>query len=282
MAKKTGIAMIDDHTEKLEKLEARSAKATGLVGKLFSLPHADGSAIYTVEEEKGAKVRIVNQPLFDAWQDGVLGAGGWFPRKQIEPIIRRQEAFSKAMDNAAKRQKSDREKYAELVGAAALADLGDKADVYALASWAWKRSFRGGVKDARILKEGARLPWANDIASGLIDSGCFPAIEALKEPVIFIMLADKFTDPIVYRNAPPAKDAVLAAVNDAFKAALGIEAPKGLGVLRAESKYLDNTRLEILGVGGKKIAGVCYDAADGKILQVSVNFQFDEKGVRSE
>jgi hypothetical protein len=282
MTKKTGIASIDADTEKLEKLEARSAKATGLVGKLFSLPHADGAAIYTVEEEKGSKVRIVNQPIHDAWQDDVLGAGGWFPRKQIEPIIRRQESFSKAMDSAAKRQKSDREKYAELVGAAALADLGAKADVYALASWAWKRSFRGGTKDARILKEGARLPWANDIASGLIDSGCFEAIEALKkDSVVFIMLSDKFSDPIIYRNAPPSAFAVLGAVEDAFKKAVGV-VPNGLGVTRSESKYLDNTRLDVLNPEGVKVASVCYDAADGKILQVSVAFQVDEKGVRSE
>jgi hypothetical protein len=280
MIKKTGIASIDADTAKLEKLEARSAKATGLVGKLFSLPHADGSAIYTVEEEKGSKVRIVNQPIHDAWQDDILGPGGWFPRKQIEPIIRRQESFAKAMDQAAKRQKSEREQYAEIVGAAALEDLDQKADVYELASWAWKRGQRNGLKDARIMKQG-RMPWANDIAAALADSKAFPAINSLNDSVKFIMLADKFHDPIVHRNAPPSAFAVLGAVEDAFKKAVGV-VPNGLGVSRPESKYLDSTHLDILNPEGVKVASVCYDAASGKILQVNVGFQVDEKGLRSE
>lgn len=278
MAKKTGIPMIDADTEKLERLETRSAKAKGLVGKLFSLPHADGSAIYTVEEEKGAKVKIAHHALFDGWQDNILGAGGWFPRKQIEPIIRKQEAFSRAIDTAAKRQKTEKEKYAEIVGAAALADLGEKADVYELASWAWKRGFRGGFRDERILPKERNLPWANDIAAGLADSGLFPAIAQLNDKIVFIMVADKAQDPIAYRNAPPTKEAVLEAVESAFQQAMGI-GPKGLGIIRAESKYLDNTRLEIIGLGGKKVGSVCYDAANGKILQVNVGFQVDEKGV---
>lgn len=282
MMKKTGIPTIDADTEKLEKLEARSVKAKGLVGKLFSLPHADGSAIYTVEEEKGAKVRIVNQPLFDAWQDVVLGAGGWFPKKQIEPIIRRQEAFSKAMNSAVEHQKSEREQFGEIVGVAALADVGAKADVYDLASWAWNRSFRGGVKDARILKEGARAPWANDIASALIDSGRFEALKALKESVIFIMLADKSSDPIVYANLPPPDGVVLIKVMDVLRKVIGPIPVSNLTVVKSDSKYLDNTYLTILGTEGSKIGSVCYDPKDGKILQVNIGFQVDEKGVRSE
>jgi hypothetical protein len=280
MTNKTGIPAIDADTKKLEALMARSRKATGLIGKFFQLPHADGYAFYSVEEEKGKNVRLQHHALIDAWQDSVLGAGGWFPRKQIEPIIRGQEKAHRAFEAMAKQQKSERELYAEIVGAAALADLGDKADVYDLASWAWKRGHRNTLDDPRIYKNG-RKPWANDIASAIIDSKLFPAITYLKEPVVFIMLADKFHDPIVHRNTPPSAFAVLGAVEDAFKKAVGI-IPNGLGVTRTASKYLDNTRLDILNPEGVKVASVCYDAADGKILQVSVAFQVDEKGVKSE
>lgn len=280
MSKKTGIPAIDNDNEKLEQLEARSAKATGLVGKLFSLPHADGAAIYTVEEEKGTKVRIVNQPLLDAWQDGVLGAGGWFPTKQIEPIIRRQEGLSKAFERAAVEQKVKLKNYAEIVGAAALADLDPKADVYELASWAWKRGCRNGYKDARIMKSGL-MPWASDIASAMADSNVFIALRPPQDKIVFIMLADKMQDPIIHRNAPPAKESFIEHVKEAFRTALGI-APEGLEVVRPESKYLDNTFLTIKNSKGDKVASVCYDAADGKILLVSVSFQIDEKGVRSE
>jgi hypothetical protein len=282
MAKKTGIPTIDADSEKLEQLEARSDKAKGLVGKLFKLPHADGYAYYTVEEEKGQKVRVVNQALLDAWQDNILGPGGWFPRKQIEPIIRREEGMAKIFEDASKRQKSEREQVAEIVGAAALADLGAAADVYDLASWAWKRSFRGGVKDPRILKEGARAPWANDIAAALADSGRFPAIDRLNDKVIFIMLADKVQDPIVYANEAPSDDIVLGKVMEAFQKAVGTDRVYNLKVVKSDSKYLDNTSLMILGTNGNKVGSVSYDPKDGRILQVNIAFQVDEKGVRSE
>lgn len=278
MTKKTGIPTIDADSEKLDQLQARSDKAKGIVGKLFKLPHADGYAYYTVEEEKGQKVRVVNQALLDAWQDNILGPGGWFPRKQIEPIIRREEGMAKIFEDASKRQKSEREQVAEIVGAAALADLGAAADVYDLASWAWKRSFRGGVKDPRILKEGARAPWANDIAAALADSGRFPAIDRLNDKVIFIMLADKVQDPIVYANLPPSDGAVLLKVREAFQKAMGIE-PGPLKVVKSDSKYLDNTCLTILGPGGKKVGSVSYEAATGNVLQVNVGFQVDGNGM---
>lgn len=284
MTRKTGIQSIDEDNAKLDQLVKRSDEAKGLVGKLFYLPHADGSAYYTVEAEKGQKVQIKNHAILDAWQDTVLGAGGWFPRKQIEPIIRRLEASVKMFENAAKKQKTESQKYADIVGAAALHDLGDAADVFDLASWAWKRSFRGSVKDARILKEGARAPWANDIAAALIDSGSFKAIQALKDTIVFIMLADKVQDPIVYANAAPSNAVVLAKVREAFRMAVGTD-PVALKVTRSESKYLDNTSLTILGhamemglgLGWNKIGSVTYDPQDGKILQVDIAFQVDDK-----
>lgn len=277
MTKKTGIPAIDNDTEKLEKLQDRSEKAKGLVGKLFTLPHADSCAYYTVEEEKGQKVRIVNQPLYDAWQDGVLGAGGWVSRKQIEPIIRQQEGMAKIFENAAKEQKSDKQKYAEIVGAAAFHDLGDAADVYELASWAWKRSRRGVVKDDRLLRNGLN-PWANDIAAALIDSGRFSAIKALKDNIVFIMLSDKFQDPIVYANEPPSDAAMLTAVKEAFLRATGA-APSGLYLVERESKYLDNTVFTIMNGQSDKVGSVTYDPKDGTILSVGIAFQVDKNKV---
>jgi hypothetical protein len=277
MNKKTGIPAIDNDTEKLEKLEARSAKATGLVGKLFTLPHADSCAYYTVEEEKGQKVRVLNHALYDAWQDNILGAGGWVPRKQIEPIIRQQEGMAKIFETAAKKQKTEKEKYGEIVGTAALADLDATADVYGLASWAWKRSRRGPIKDDRLLKNGLN-PWANDIAAALIDSGCFPTLKALKDPIAFIMLADKFEDPIIYSNDPPSVDVVLGKVMEAFQKAVGTDRVYNLKIVESDSKYLDNTYLTILGPSGNKVGSVQYDPKDGKIRQVNISFQMYEDG----
>lgn len=280
MTRKPGIPAIDADTKRLEKLQARSKKAKGIVGKFFQLPHADGYAFYSVVAAEGQRVQIQHEALLDAWQDCILGAGGWFPREQIEPIIKRQEQAQKTFSALAEKQQSEKAKYGMVVGAAAVADLGQNADVYDLASWAWKRGHRNGHKDVRILKDG-RMPWANDIAAALIDSGCFPAIEHLKDPVVFIMLTDKFSDPIAHRNPPPAKEEVLAKVKEAFIAAIGV-APEGLKIERTESKYLDNNSLTVLNGQGVKVGSVCYNAADGAILQVNVAFYVDEKGVRSE
>lgn len=275
MIKKTGIPAIDKDTEKLEKLQARSEQATGLVGKLFTLPHADSCAYYTVEEEKGQKVRVLNHALYDAWQDDLLGAGGWVSRKQIESLIRRNEHMTKMFDQMHNEQKSEKKKVARAVGTAAFVDLGSNVDVYTLASWAWNRSRRGTVKDERIIKNGM-IPWANDIASALIDSDIFPALQALKEPVVFIMLADKFQDPIVYANKPPSDAVMLTAVTDAFLVTVGA-APSGLYLVENESKYLDKTVFVIMNAQSEKVGSVTFDPATGKILRVGISFQVDDK-----
>lgn len=283
MAKKTGIPAIDEDSEKLDQLEARSAKAKGLVGKLFTLPHADSCAYYTVEEEKGQKVRVLNHPLYDAWQDGVLGAGGWVSRKQIEPIIRQQEGMAKIFENAAKQQKTEKEKYAEIVGSAAAADLGVAVNVYELASWAWKRSMRGTVKDDRILKPGARAPWANDIAAAMIDSGRFEAIKALKDKIVFIMLADKFQDPVVYSNLPPSDGDVIIKVREAFQVAVGGPlSVSNFKVAKSDSKYLDNTVFTIMNAQGMKVGSVSYDPKDASIVGVNISFQIEQGKVANQ
>jgi len=278
MATKTGIPAIDEYDAILKKLQARSDKAKGLVGKLFKLPHADGYAFYVIEEEKGQKVRIENQPIGDAWQDNILGAGGWFPRKQIEPIIRREEGLAKVFENAARRQESEDEKLQRSVVEAILGDLGAAADVYDLAHWAWDRGGRGGKKkDARIYQPGGRAPWADALARAIAKSGRFLAIKALKDDYAFTNLADSFQDPRIYRNPAPPKDAVLAKVREVFLEAVGV-APEGLDVVRKPSEYLTHTFLTIVGKGGVEIGSVCYEAKDGSIVNVQIGFQKDGKG----
>lgn len=276
--RKTGVASIDKDSERLEALEKRSKAAKGLVGKLLAIPHADGHAYYTVEEEKGAKVRLEWHDIHDAWQDNILGGGGWAARKQVEPIIRRDEGFAEAMEGAARRQESENEKLQKSVVSAVVKDIGLDADVYDLAHWAWDRGNRGMKKaDARIYKPGGRAPWADAIAHAIADSKLFPAVKALKDDYAFQGLADSFQDPRIYRNPAPAKESVLAKVREVFQEAVGV-APEGLDVVQTPSKYLTHTFLTIVSKSGIKVGSVCYDPKDGAVLNVQIGFQKDGKG----
>lgn len=67
------------------------------VGKLFRLPHADGYAFYEVVKINKTTVRVKWRPDLcpDKWMDNILGEGGSFPIRTIEPIILREEGIAK-------------------------------------------------------------------------------------------------------------------------------------------------------------------------------------------
>lgn len=273
--RKTGIESIDKDTERLEALEQRSAKASGLVGKLFTLPHADGCAYYTVEEEKGRQVRVQWHDIHDAWQDNILGAGGWFSRKQIEPIIRQQEGMEKVFESARKSQDNENQKLEKSLHAAVVTDLGKNPDIYDLAHWVWERGNRGKVKDERIYKPGGRAPWAIDVADALERLKVFPAIEKVKEEYAFIRFCEGFEDPLVYKNQAPPKEAVLAKIREAFLEAVGVT-PEGLDLVRPTSKTLMDTSFTVVWKAGVKIGKLWYDPKDGSV--VSIRIGFEKKG----
>jgi len=278
MTKKTGIPAIDGFEAALKRLQERSHKAHGLVGKLFTIQVADGYAYYTVEEEKGAKVRIEHRDLLDGYAAPVFEGGGWFPRKQVEPIVRREEGMARVFESARRSQESEDEKLMKSVVAAVVNDLGLDVDVYDLAHWAWDRGGRGTKKaDARIFKPGGRALWADALARAITGSRLFPAVKALQDDYAFTNLADSFQDPRVYRNPAPPKEAVLAKVREIFQEAVGV-APEGLDVVRKPSKYLTHTFLTIVGKGGVEIGSVCYEAKDGSVVNVRIGFQKDGKG----
>lgn len=83
--------------EKFDKEWAAShALPKGLVvGKLFRLPVGDGYAYYQIEKINKTTVRVKWRPDLDPdeWMDRVLGDGGSFPKKIIEPIIEGEEAL---------------------------------------------------------------------------------------------------------------------------------------------------------------------------------------------
>lgn len=277
MAKKTGIASVDKDEETYAELVERSRKAKGLVGKLLSLPAGDGSAYYTVEEERGKEVRLQHHAIGDAWTDSLLGNGGWFPRKQIEPIIRAKENLDKVFADAGARQDREQERLQETVAKAALADLGYEADLYDLAHWCWERDSRRNGADARISKMGGHAPWPGDIARAMLLSCSFRALARMVEDTYpFVNLAESFDDPRVYKKAPPPSIVVLAAVGLAFEEAIGV-APQGLMVEKPASKYLTSTTLAVKNKDGVQIASVSYRPSNGAIEHIDVHFA-KEKG----
>lgn len=79
--------------ECLERAVRRSDRAKGLVGKLFSIPVADGRAWYVVVKENKKTVRIEWRGYcLDRWTDHHFGYGGLFDREEVLQHVRRREA----------------------------------------------------------------------------------------------------------------------------------------------------------------------------------------------
>ncbi len=66
-----------------------------VVGKVFELCVADGKVLYQVTR---LRARDCYVELFDGgpdnYQDAVLGEGGWFPRRAIEPLVLRHHRLT--------------------------------------------------------------------------------------------------------------------------------------------------------------------------------------------
>ena len=58
------------------------------VGKVFTLCVADGKVMYKVAAVRKTQCRVtlINGGP-DNYADAVLGGGGWFPRRSIEPLV---------------------------------------------------------------------------------------------------------------------------------------------------------------------------------------------------
>lgn len=65
------------------------------VGKVFTLTVADGKVLYEVvgSRRNTCKVALVDGGP-DHYCDAVLGAGGWFPVRAIEPLVLREHAMA--------------------------------------------------------------------------------------------------------------------------------------------------------------------------------------------
>lgn len=77
------------------KAQENSEKATGLVGKMFSVGVADGSAHYVVVKENKKSVKIEWRGFCpDRWTDAMMGWGGTFPKDRIAQLVHRQEGLA--------------------------------------------------------------------------------------------------------------------------------------------------------------------------------------------
>jgi len=82
--------------EQLVKAQDESNDVTGLVGKMFTVPVADGCSYYVVVKENKKTVKIEWRGFcLDRYVDEFLGYGGTFDKDRIEPLINRQEAMAK-------------------------------------------------------------------------------------------------------------------------------------------------------------------------------------------
>jgi hypothetical protein len=81
--------------KEFEKAEAKSAKATGLTGKLFSVGVADGCAYYVIvkENKKTVKVEWRGYLNGDRYTDTMMQWGGTVSKDRVEDIIRWQEGL---------------------------------------------------------------------------------------------------------------------------------------------------------------------------------------------
>jgi len=78
-----------------KKANEKSAKATGLVGKMFSVGVADGAAYYVVVKENKKSLKIEWRGFCpDRYTDAMMQWGGSFPKDRIEQLIRRQEGMA--------------------------------------------------------------------------------------------------------------------------------------------------------------------------------------------
>jgi len=66
-----------------------------VVGKVFELCVADGKVLYKVTKlrTRGCYVQLVDGGP-DNYRDAVLGEGGWFPRRAIEPLVLRHHRMT--------------------------------------------------------------------------------------------------------------------------------------------------------------------------------------------
>ena len=81
-----------------QAFEASKNLPEGLqIGKLFSLPVADGAAVYEIVKinQSTVKVKWRKDLTIDEWQDRVLGAGCSVKRATIERIVHGEEALRK-------------------------------------------------------------------------------------------------------------------------------------------------------------------------------------------
>lgn len=277
--RKTGIASIDQDSEKLAILEKRSKKAKGIVGKLIFFPAGDGNAIYSIEAEKGNQVLVKWHDIHDAWTTPLLGQGGWFARNQIEPHVVQQDKMASFWEEAGKRQRTNEAKRRDSVVAAVLSDLGQNPDLFALAHWCWERGARQPLfmKDKRIYHNRETMgngPFANDLARAVVDSKKFPALKGLDD-IDFTMLADGFEDPMVFKKEPPAKEKILAKVREMFETRLGV-VPPSLDVIREKSTRLQSTAF-LIQVKGKTVGGLHYDPKTGEPVEITVAFQWPKE-----
>lgn len=273
--RKTGIPFIDEGTERLEALEKRSDETNGLVGKLFTIPVADGCAIYTVEEEKGKKVLVKWHDIHDAWTAPVFGQGGWFPKNIVEPLVKQQDGMRKLFEHHGNEQDKARAVRRKSIVAAVKDDLGAHADILDMAAWCWNRGHWGKKPDARIDRQEKVLgrTGAGDLAHALVDSKEFSVLNGLKDGITFVVLADALIDPAVYKNPPPDEVKVMNAVRAVFQDVLAV-VPR-VTVRRVESDSLTDTSFKIIMDAFNEIGTVWYDPKDGKIVKVSIAFGKD-------
>jgi hypothetical protein len=137
------------------------------------------------------------------------------------------------------------------------------------------------MKDKRIAhsrKVMGNGPFADDLAYDLHESGKFPVLEGLEKTQRFVMLADALEDPLLYKKAPPAKEEMLAKVQEGFLKRLGVApSAEAMDLVRADSDDPASTTFDIK-VNGKTVGSVCYDVKDGSIVVMDIEFEHEFKG----
>ena len=78
-----------------QKAQETSKNATGLIGKMFYVGVADGSAHYVVVKENKKTLKIEWRGFcLDRYIDAMMGYGGTFPKDRVERLIRGQEGLA--------------------------------------------------------------------------------------------------------------------------------------------------------------------------------------------
>lgn len=77
-----------------EEYLKKSDSEDGLLGKIYTEPFADGSAIYMVTQISGSNVRLQHLAIGDAWSVPHLGADGWAPLQLVQSDIDRRKTWN--------------------------------------------------------------------------------------------------------------------------------------------------------------------------------------------